>query len=104
MRAIAAEKERLDGHICAALGIEPGAVWSVQLRRAVADADYAAYDVEWRSFIPEANGPSPWREHGKRMGVAGRREKAWPWPEAEDRFLEALETQLARRPWERTAA
>jgi uncharacterized protein len=103
-RHLEAEKHRLDMAIFWALGIPvPPALIAIEIASAVHDADYCAYDVEWRSFLPAANGTSPWAEHGKKHGVAGMRVKAMSWVDAEIKLFESLDTHIAERRWEMAA-
>ncbi|MEO7158676.1 MAG: hypothetical protein ABI039_13990 [Vicinamibacterales bacterium] len=103
-RHLEAEKLRLDEAIRQALGLpSPPPALAIEIAAAVHDADLCAYDVEWRSFIPPSNGPSPYAEHGKRHGVAGMRIKAMPWVDAEVKLFESLDAQLAGKAWELAA-
>jgi hypothetical protein len=103
-RHLEAEKHRLDQAIRAALGIPaPPPAIAIEIAAAIHTADYCAYDVEWRSFLPAANGTSPWAEHGRQHGVGGMRIKAMPWVEAEVKLFESLDSHLAGRAWETAA-
>jgi hypothetical protein len=103
-RHLEAEKHRLDLVILTALGIPlPPASIAIEIAAAIHDADLCAYDIEWRSFLPRANGASPYAEHGKRHGVAGMTIKAQPWVVAEEKMFESLDSHIAQRAWEMAA-
>lgn len=103
-RHLEAEKTRLDDAIRIALGIpSPPAAIAIDIHAAIHDADLCAYDVEWRSFIPETNGLSPFASHGRQHGVSGMRIKAMPWPAAETKLFESLDSHITERRWEMAA-
>lgn len=103
-RHLEAEKHRLDLAILSALGVPlPPASIAIDIAGAIHDADLCAYDVEWRSFIPAANGMSPYAAHGRQHGVSGMRIKLLPWTDAEIKLFESLDSHLAERRWEMAA-
>jgi hypothetical protein len=98
------QRNRLDIVILKALGVPPPPVaLATSIGAAIRDADLCAYDVEWRSFIPEANGPSPWRDHARGFGLNGMKIKPLAWPDAEAKLFESLDTHLAEKRWEMAA-
>ncbi|MFA5897913.1 MAG: hypothetical protein WC829_02250 [Hyphomicrobium sp.] len=91
---IEAEKLRLDIAIRAAWGIPaPG----IDILALVHEADRFAASIEWLSAIHPTNGQNPFP--APPAGIP-RRIKPLSWDRAEDAFRQALERELALRPWE----
>ena len=86
-------KHRLDVVIRQALGVpEP----TLDARASVHDADLRMAATEWVSMMPAACGPSPIPAEPYRTF----RVKPLSWPDAEAKFREAVQLELAMRNWE----
>ncbi|HEV7344180.1 MAG TPA: hypothetical protein VGN60_00915 [Devosia sp.] len=86
-------KNRLDIAIRTALGVpEP----SMETRATVHSADMRMAATEWLSLMPDACGPSPIPAEPYRQ----MRVKPLAWPDADSRFRQAVELELAMRSWE----
>lgn len=89
-------KSETDVAIRRALGVP---IPSMEVRAAVHDADLRMAATEWACLMPAVNGPNPIPAEPYRT----IRIKPWAWPDAEARFLEAVERELALRSWEQAA-
>jgi hypothetical protein len=62
----------------------------------IAEADVIAAHLEWKAFMPAANGPSPYRPKYKFPNL---RPKPLSWADAADLFRETFEQELAEKAW-----
>jgi hypothetical protein len=90
-------KRRLDRAIEARFDLVPA---PAPVLEAIAEADEIAAHLEWRAFMPAANGPSPFTPKRKFPNL---RPKPLSWIDAADLFKETFTRELAERAWERAA-
>lgn len=69
-----------------------------EVHAAVAEADAVAAHLEWLAFMPEENGPSPYKPAFR---VPSLRPKSLAWPDAAAKFKADFERELDERAWER---
>ncbi len=85
-------KARIDRAIEARFSLPPAPSEVVSL---IAEADALAAGVEWRAFMPAANGPCPY----PRPAFAVARPRALPWVAAADLFKAQFHQELAAKAW-----
>ena len=85
-------KSRIDRAIEARFSLPPA---PMEVHAAIAEADAIAADIEWRSFMPAANGMSPYT--ARRLPAL--RPKALAWPAAVDIFKATFQRELDARTW-----
>lgn len=86
-------KARIDRAIEARFALPPA---PDHVRAAIADADLIAAHLEWKAFMPAANGPSPYAPARRFPNL---RPKPLSWVDAADAFREGFERELADRAW-----
>jgi 5'-deoxynucleotidase YfbR-like HD superfamily hydrolase len=88
-------KARLDRAIEARFGLPPA---PMPVHAAIAEADAIAAHIEWKAFMPAANGPSPFAPTRKFPNL---RPKPLCWADAADLFRVTFERELAAAAWEK---
>lgn len=86
-------KARLDRAIEARFGLPPA---PMPVHAAIAEADAIAAHIEWKAFMPAANGPSPFAPARKFPNL---RPKPLCWADAADLFRATFERELAAAAW-----